>query len=108
MKPKRILLVEDEGIVALDLKESLVHLGYDVVSTVSSGEDAVSVAEETKPDLVLMDIFLQGKMDGIEAASLIRMRHQIPIIYVTAYTDPKTFDRAKKTEPSGFIVSVHP
>ena len=78
-KPVRLLVVEDESIVALDLKSSLTMLGYQVVGTAASGEDAIARAESAHPDLVLMDINLQGEMDGVEAANTIRARLHIPI-----------------------------
>ena len=100
----KILIVEDKAITADDLKRSLERLGYLVSSVVSSGDEAIKKAEEDKPDLVLMDIKLQeDKMDGIEAASQIRSRFNIPVIYTTAYTDKETLQQAIKTEPYGYI-----
>jgi PAS domain S-box-containing protein/putative nucleotidyltransferase with HDIG domain len=104
MKKKQILVVEDERIVADDIKMSLQRLGYDVPGMTSSGEEAVKKAEETHPDLVLMDIVLEGEMDGVEAASAIRSRFDIPVVYLTAYSDKKTLERAKVTEPFGYIL----
>lgn len=83
---ERILIVEDEAITALDLKYSLEELGYEVVDTVDTGQDAIDTAIETKPDVVLMDIKLKGAMEGIEAAEIIS-EYKIPIIYLTANTD---------------------
>jgi PAS domain S-box-containing protein len=100
----KILIVEDETIVALDIKKKLVKLGYNVTDIVSSGEEAIEKVGETPPDLVLMDIALEGDMDGIEAAKRIRSRYDIPVIYLTAHSDKKTLDRAKVTEPLGYIV----
>jgi two-component system cell cycle sensor histidine kinase/response regulator CckA len=100
----QILVVEDEGIVAEDIQRSLENLGYIVSAVVSSGEGAIIKAEENRPDLILMDIVLKGEMDGIETANQIRSRFNIPIIYITAYTDEKTLERAKTTEPFGYIV----
>lgn len=102
-KPK-ILIVEDESIVAEDLKRGLQNMGYEVPAVVSSGEEAVKKAEKLKPDLVLMDIVLKGKMNGIDAAKKIRPRFDIPVIYLTAYADDKTLERAKVTEPFGYII----
>ena len=104
MKKKQILIVEDERIVADDIKMSLQRLGYDVSGMTFSGEGAVKKAEETHPDLVLMDIVLEGEMDGVEAASAIRSRFDIPVVYLTAYSDKKTLERAKVTEPFGYIL----
>ena len=104
MHGARILVVEDEGIEALDLEQRLESLGYIVAGVVSTGEEAVRKAEEIVPDLVLMDIMLQGEMDGISAAEKIRAGCGIPVIYTTAYADEETLQRAKVTEPYGYIV----
>ena len=98
------MIVEDEWIVAEDIKMILGRLGYTETSISSSGDEAIQNAEKDKPDLVLMDIVLEGEMDGIEAANEIRNRFNIPIIYLTAYADEKILERAKITEPSGYIV----
>lgn len=100
----KLLIVEDEGIVALNIERRLEGLGYTIVGNVSSGEEAINVAEETCPDLVLMDIKLEGNVDGIEAAKQIRNRFQIPVVYLTAYTNEETLNRAKLTEPYGYIL----
>lgn len=102
MKAK-ILIVEDEAITLLDLQRSLESVGFKVVSTVSTGEDAIQKAKELKPDVILMDIMLKDKMDGIEAANMISTFVDIPIIYMTSYSDENTFKRAKLTKPYGFI-----
>ncbi len=104
MAKSKIMIVEDEWITADDIRMSLQSLGYTVSSVVSSGEEAIQKAEKDKPDLVLMDIMLKGKMDGIEAASQIRSCYNIPIIYLTAYTNETVLERAKITEPFGYIV----
>ncbi len=104
MANTRIMIVEDEWTVAEDIKISLQNLGYTISSVTSSGKEAIQKAEEDRPDLVLMDIVLQGEMDGIEAANQIRSRFNIPIVYLTAYADDKVLERAKITEPSGYIV----
>lgn len=104
MVQTRILVVEDEVIVADDIRRSLQNLGYDVTSIASSGEIAIKKVEENTPDLVLMDIMLQGKMDGIEAASQIKSRFDIPVVYLTAYSDEKIMERAKITEPFGYLI----
>ncbi|MGB7969906.1 MAG: response regulator [Methanobacterium sp.] len=100
----KILVVEDERITAEDIKSGLENAGYRVPAMVSTGEDAVDKAGKLRPDLVLMDIRLKGKMDGIEAAGQIKLRYNIPVIYLTAYSDEYTIKRAKITEPSGYIV----
>lgn len=100
----RILVVEDEVIVAEDIRSSLQRMGYIVPATVSSGEEAIKKVIEHDPDLVLMDIVLQGKMDGIETAGQIHSRFDIPVVYLTAYSDTKTLERAKITEPFGYII----
>ena len=100
----KVLIVENEGIVAFNVQRRLEGLGYSVVANVSSGEDAIDAAVETNPDLVLMDIKLEGTVDGIEAAIQIRDRFQIPVVYLTAYTDDETLNRAKLTEPHGYIL----
>jgi CheY-like chemotaxis protein len=100
----KILVVEDERITAEDIKRSLEKAGYNVPVIVSTGEDAVKFSEKYKPDLVLMDIVLEGNIDGIEAAETIRTKFDIPVIYLTAYSDKITVERAKTTHPSAFIL----
>ena len=104
MTKARIIVVEDENIIANDLAMSLGDLGYEVTSVTGQGEDAVRRSGEERPDLVLMDIVLSGKMDGIEAADIIRTRLGIPVVYLSAHADPKTLDRAKHTQPSGYLI----
>ncbi|MQY60561.1 response regulator, partial [bacterium] len=104
MNSVKILVVENEQIVADDIKFRLKRLGYAVSGIALSGEEAVKKAEEIHPDLVLMDVVLEGKMDGTEAASEISSRFNIPVVYLTAYADDKTLERAKITEPFGFIL----
>lgn len=101
---RKILVVEDEKIVALELRETLIKLGYTVVGTISNGPDAIRVAGEERPDLVLMDIHLHGAMDGIEAAEEIVSRYDIPVIYLTAHSDHETITRAAQTVPYGYLV----
>jgi PAS domain S-box-containing protein len=104
MAKARILVVEDEGIIAEDIRMSLRDLGYDVFAVVATGEEAVRTAEASCPDLVLMDVVLQGDMDGIEAANRIRSSLGVPLIYLTAYADDKMLERAKITEPFGYLI----
>nr|WP_245247932.1 response regulator [Methanobacterium petrolearium] len=98
------MVVEDERITAEDIRAGLRSVGYKVPVICSEGEDAVKQAQRLEPDLVLMDIKLDGEMDGIQAAAEIRKSQDIPVIYLTAYADEKTVERAKITEPSGFLV----
>ncbi|WP_292465121.1 response regulator [Methanolobus sp.] len=104
MVNEKILVVEDEKIVALDIKHSLESFGYIVPCMASTGEDAIKMARKHNPDLVLMDIVLRGDIDGIEAASVIHTNHKIPVVYLTAYSDERTLQRAKMTEPFGHIL----
>jgi len=104
MAEGRILIVEDEHIVAMGIKRMLKNLGYTVTGVASSGADAISKAESTFPDLVLMDIMLKGELDGIGAAKEIKERFNLPVVYLTAYSDSNILERAKKTGPFGYIV----
>ena len=101
---KRILIVEDESITAMDLSDRLKKLGYVVVAVVSNGEDAVDKAVELKPDIILMDIKIKGNIDGIEAARRINEIHRIPLFYLTAYSDESLILRAKMTKPYGYML----
>jgi PAS domain S-box-containing protein len=100
---KQILIVEDEVITAMDIQRRLINLGYKVPIIVCSGEEAIEKVKENKSDLVLMDISLNGGMDGIEAASKIHSFSDIPVIYLTAYSDDETLHRAKITEPYAYM-----
>ncbi len=104
MDPCRILVVEDEAVVAMDIEERLRRLGYEVAGHAVSGEEAISLAASRLPDLVLMDIRLRGAMDGIAAADEMRRRFSLPIVFLTAFSEDETLDRAKRIEPSGFIL----
>jgi len=103
MPKAKILIVEDEQIVALDIRKSVETMGYFVCAVASSGEEAVQKAGETRPDLTLMDIVLKGDMDGIQAAEQINALFKIPIVYLTAYDDEDILQRAKVTTPYGYI-----
>ncbi|MCX7973202.1 MAG: diguanylate cyclase [Candidatus Aminicenantes bacterium] len=103
MEKPKILIVEDEGLVARDLEAMIRNLGYRVVGICSSAEEAFRLINTRRPDLIIMDIVLQGKLDGIKAADEIRRRHNLPIIFLTAHTDETTFQRAKVTNPLAFI-----
>jgi len=102
--PSKILVVEDESIVATHIAETLKHSGYEVTDTVSSGEMALLSVGREEPDLILMDIVLNGGMSGIEAAEKINARLDVPVIFLTAYSDQKTLDKAKNVGPFGYIV----
>ncbi len=102
--PEKLLVVDDERIVAEDLCECLMGMGFEVCGPAKSGPEAVALAHEHKPDLVLMDIVLQGDMDGVDAARLIRDQLAIPCIFLSAYSDKGVLDRAKKINPLGYIV----
>jgi len=104
MNNERILIVEDEKIIALDLQRRLERFGYSVIGMASDGAEAVTAAREGRPDIILMDIMLAGAMDGIEAAKQVRAELGIPVIFLTAYTDERTLDRAKEVEPFGYIL----
>lgn len=104
MAKVKILVVEDESIVAKDIQNSLKKLGYQVPTTVSSAEKAIEEVEENRPDLILMDIMLKGQMSGIEAANIIKERFGVPLIFLTAYADDNTLSKAKITEPYGYII----
>ncbi len=101
--PTKILIVEDEAITSLDIQRSLETMGFEVVSTASNGIESIQKARDLKPDLILMDIMLKDEMDGIEAAGKISTFFDVPIIYITSYSDENTFKRAKLTKPYGFI-----
>lgn len=104
MAPVRILIVEDERLVADDLQETLQGLGYEVSASVASGEEALAKVAETSPDLVLMDIRLAGTLDGVQTSDLIQSQFQIPIVYLTANADRATLERVKASQPFGYIL----
>lgn len=104
MDRKRIMVVEDEGITAMRIRESLEEMGHTVTSTEFSGEDAIKKAAMDRPDLVLMDIVLDGKMDGIEAAEQLYSSLNIPVVYLTAHSDEKIWKRIKESGPFGYII----
>jgi DNA-binding NarL/FixJ family response regulator len=102
--PAKILIVEDEAILAMCLQDKLADLGYGILGSVSSGEQAVQFALDFHPDLVLMDVKLSGRIDGIEAARQIRERKQIPVVFMSAYSDIDTVQSALLTSPAGYLV----
>ena len=103
-KRLRILVVEDESVIALDIRNTLTRLGYDVVATAASGEEAIRCAQQLRPDVVLMDIHLQGELDGIEAVERILLAVDVPVVYLTAYADSPTVERARRTHPFGYVL----
>lgn len=103
MQTHRVMVVEDESLIAIDLKMSLKALGFEVSDVVSSGEAAIASAHNEPPDLILMDIHLQGTLDGIDAAIQIQAKNSIPIVFMSAYTDSTTMERLNNTKPAGFI-----
>ena len=107
MNKVRVLVVEDEALIALDTRYQLENLGYDVTAIVSTGEDAVEIANKTNPDLILMDIMLGGLIDGIEASKRIKQTNDIPIIYTTAFCDANTLEVAKQDHPVGYLVKPY-
>ncbi len=104
MATNRILVVEDESIIGMELQFRLQDIGYDVLDIVSSGERAIEVALAEKPDLILMDIHLEGEMDGITATETILAQQDVPVIFLTAHTDENTLERAKNSAPHGYLV----
>jgi diguanylate cyclase (GGDEF)-like protein/PAS domain S-box-containing protein len=104
MDKTRILIVEDESLIARDIEDMVRQAGYEICAVVGTGEEAIEKAETTHPDLILMDIILGGEMDGVEAAEKIREEFSIPVIYLTAHTDETTLQRAKLTEPVGYTL----
>jgi len=102
---KKILIVEDESIVAMDIQQSLTKLGYEVMGVASTGKKALEyLSKKSKPDLILMDIMIKGDMTGIDIAEHVNTQDKIPVIFLTAYADNKTLEKAKLTEPYGYII----
>jgi signal transduction histidine kinase len=104
MKAPRILIVEDESIIAMTIEQALQRLGFAVAGATRTGEQAIELTGDLRPDLVLMDIRLAGKMDGIEAAERIRREHEVPVVYLTSHGDTATLERAKVPAPAGYIL----
>lgn len=105
--PVKILIVEDETLIAASISVELDELGYEVAGVCTRGRQAIAFCEETPPDIVLLDIQLKGDMDGIAVGHHIKDHHQLPVVYLTANTDQATFDRAKDTLPYAFISKPH-
>lgn len=104
MSKTNVLVVEDESIVSKDIQYSLKKLGYNVVGAAATGEKAIELAGELRPDIILMDIMLKGDITGIEASAEIKEKFHIPIIFLTAYADENTLAKAKVTEPYAYII----
>lgn len=100
----KILIIEDEKIVALDLKRRLSKLGYEITGMAANGQKALALISQAPPNIILMDIHIQGNMDGIEVAAILQKTHSIPIIYLTAYSEEQTLIRAKATKPYGYLL----
>ena len=105
MDNKKVLVVEDEFIVSLEIQDRLQSMGYSVIGTASKAEEAIKIATDIKPDLILMDIKLQGEVDGIDAARAIKSNYNVPIIFLTAFAENITLERIKKIPPYyGYII----
>ena len=104
MNKPRIMLVEDEKVVAADIEECVKGLGYHVVGSAASGTEALRLAVKTKPDLALMDIKLKGPLDGVDVAGALYEQLRIPVVYLTAHADSEILERAKKTAPAGYVL----
>ncbi|MBN2545074.1 MAG: response regulator [Spirochaetes bacterium] len=104
MNKQKILIVEDEVIISLSIQLKLSSMGYQVIKSVRSGEEAVETISKSKPNIIIMDIILEGKMDGIEAAKVINQKYHIPVIFMTGNSDPLTISRAKKIKPAGILI----
>lgn len=107
MPGQSVLIVEDESVVALDLKLQLKKLGYEVVGVADSGEDAVARVSAQAPDIILMDVRLRGTLDGIQAAEQLRRAHDVPIIFLTSHSDDETVQRAAQTAPYGYLTKPY-
>jgi CheY-like chemotaxis protein len=104
MSVKSIMVVEDENIIALDIKNRLRLLGYNITAVVSNGEEAIRIAHELKPDLVLMDIVLRGTLDGVETAEKIIQDTNIPIIFLSSFSDEDTLRKAGQISHYGYLI----
>ncbi len=104
MKILNVLVVEDDKLVGMDIQHRLSKLGYKVIGIITSGEGALEFLKDNKPDIILMDIMLSGKMDGIETSEVIKQNYDLPIIFTTSLSDEETIQRAKIAEPFGYII----
>ncbi len=104
MEKARIMVVEDEAVISLEIQDRLSRMGHSICATAISGDDAVRAASDKRPDLILMDVHLKGEVDGVDAATQIRSHLDIPVIYLTAFADDRTVERARLTEPFGYLI----
>ncbi len=100
----RVLVVEDDAIIGMDIEHRVKKLGYEVCGVADSAEEALDIASRTHPDIALMDIRLRGEVDGIEAAGMLRDQFSVPVIFITAYSDMKMRSRALDMDPLGYII----
>lgn len=100
----KIMVVEDEGVVSIDIRNMLQKAGYGIAAVAFKGEEAIIKAEQSTPDLILMDIGLKGEMDGIETAKRIKGKSSIPVVFLTGFADDITMAKAREVDPSGFII----
>ena len=101
---KRVMVVEDESVISLDIKTSLMRLGYSIAGVAASGDIALRKIRESRPDVILMDIHLKGEMTGIDVSEQVRSELQIPIVFLTANADSSTFKEANQTDPYGYLL----
>lgn len=101
--PQKVLIVEDEMIIALMIEKMIINLGHTVIDKVTTGEAAIEVAGKSSPDIILMDIRLQGELDGIEAMEKIREHSEVPVIFITGNSDESYRKRVEKTDPLDFL-----
>lgn len=104
MAKNKIAIVEDEGIVAMDISKCLTSLGYDVAFISDSGEKVLEIVEDSRPDLILMDVELKGKLNGLETAKMLREKYDIHIVFLTAFEDETTLNRIGELSPDGYLV----
>src|SRR3954464_1158463 len=107
MEKYKVLIVEDELIIAEDIKDILEHASYEVIGMAASGKEAIQLVSEVMPDILLIDISIKGNMDGIQLANTIREQFNLPFIYITSYTNKSILERAKLTKPYGYIVKPY-
>jgi CheY-like chemotaxis protein len=107
MSKSRILLVEDDAIVRMDLEYCLRNLGFEIAGSCATAEDAIESVTQSKPDLVLMDIFLPGGLDGVDAAKIINADFRVPVIYLSGFCDEVAIARAKLTDPYGYLLKPY-
>ena len=101
------MIAEDEKIIALDLSITLQRLGYNVVGIAATGNEIFDLIEKFNPDLIMMDILLEGEMSGIDAADIISQKYELPVVYLTALTDDETLQKAKRTNPFGYVLKPY-